>query len=122
MSHGLLNGSAVKGGSVAGTVERNVFVGGATIDGSKRGYVAEFGNAAGTVLRDNLAAHDSQRWDAPFLINPCRNVTGTPASVNLSALLGDAAGTPPARERSSSTMRPCSAAFSFTSVGGQVSF
>jgi hypothetical protein len=90
LSHGLVNGSAVKSGGVSGTVERLVFIGGATIDGSKRGYVAEFGNAADTVARDLLAAHDSQKWDVPYLLNPCKNVTGIPVSpirIDLARLL-----------------------------------
>lgn len=74
-SHGLVNGSLAFKGGVGGAVERNVYVGGATIDGERRGYALEFGNAASTIARDLLAAHDSQKHDAPFLINPCQRVT-----------------------------------------------
>ena len=83
LSHGVVNRSEVRTGGVAGTVERLVFVGGATIDGAKRGYAAEFGNAAGTIARDLVAAHETtQLYDVPYLINPSQHPTGgtTPVS------------------------------------------
>jgi hypothetical protein len=80
LSHGHVNGSAVYPGGVTGTLERLVFVGGGKIAGQPRGYCVEFGNAAGTVARDLLSAHDSQKWDAPFVINASLRVSN-PADV-----------------------------------------
>lgn len=78
LSHGLVNGSAIRPGGVSGSVSRLVFIGGAPIDATRIGYCAEFGNSAGTVVSDLLAAHDSQNWDSPFVVNPCLRIENPP--------------------------------------------
>lgn len=76
MSYGLVNVDSVHPGGVTGIIERNLYYGNKTINGSKRGWSLELSqispNSPGVVARDLLFIKDTQGNASPVNVQACK--------------------------------------------------
>ena len=70
-SFGYINGSAGTPNGVTGGIANCVYLGGGSIDGSKRGYDLELGNIADASLVDSLFSGDLYGLEAPIVLRAC---------------------------------------------------
>ena len=87
LSFGLVNGSAIKPGGVAGTVDGNVFIGTRTINGSTRGWAMELGNIRGATVRNNIISKDNDTdGSAAINLGYGENVSNASSGVGINNL------------------------------------
>jgi hypothetical protein len=86
MSFGVVSGASSTPGGVNGEISGNIFLGGRDVRGSVLGWAIEVGNTrdgGGTVVRDNIMAHDMTRKFAAIQLNFGRTIENPEETVGL---------------------------------------
>jgi len=89
MSFGLVNGSPITPGGVSGTVNGNVFIGTATINGQVRGYGMEIGNTspdAQTIVSNNIFSSNDGGDFPAIMLEYGQGVTNPSQAVGINNL------------------------------------
>ena len=90
LSFGYVNGASIKPGGVEGTITGNVFLGGRDIAGQKRGWAMEITNTrrggAGTLVKGNVFAHDTQKAFPAIRLGNGENVKNKTEGVGINDL------------------------------------
>jgi hypothetical protein len=74
-SYGLVNSAECKTGGVTGSVSDVVCIGGKSINGSARGWAAEFSNLRDVVVSGLIVAHDNQDNSEAIHFDNCSGLT-----------------------------------------------
>jgi hypothetical protein len=89
MNFGMAGGATAVAGGVSGEISGNIFLGGRDVRGSARGWAIEIGNTrpgGGTIVRDNIIAHDMMNEFAAIQLNAATNVSNADQTVGLNDL------------------------------------